>query len=207
MSWGCALHTAFEATNFYLPRAVLDVVSDGKASSGDVLVKPGECVDDQVVRGLVVALNSAFAEPQRPNTLFLDHVGWALAAHCAAKFVECRPARDIGKGCLAPWQERLAKEMIEARLGGDIRLSDLAVACRLSVTHFARAFRQSTSIPPHRWLVRRRIERVQNLLLNTNCPIADIALDCGFHDQSHLTTVFNRIVGTSPAAWRRSRRS
>jgi AraC family transcriptional regulator len=95
--------------------------------------------------------------------------------------------------------------MIEAGLSDEIRLADLASACGLSVNHFARAFRKSTDVPPHRWMMKRRIERAQNLLLSTRNPVADIALDCGFHDQSHLTHVFTRLVGVSPAAWRRNR--
>jgi AraC family transcriptional regulator len=203
--WNCEIKSGIEATNFYLPRDVLNAVSEGKGMSGDVVVLPGETVDDPVIRGLVDMLATIFANPNHASTLFLDHIGWALAAHAAANYLEGGSAAVAANGCLAPWQERTAKEMIEAGLCEEIRLADLASACGLSVNHFARAFRKSTDVPPHRWMMKRRIERAQNLLLSTRNPVADIALDCGFHDQSHLTHVFTRLVGLSPAAWRRNR--
>jgi AraC family transcriptional regulator len=203
--WNCEIKTGFEATNFYLPRDVLDAVSDASGTSGDLVVAPGATVDDPVIRGLVSTLATTFANPAHACTLFLDHIGWALAAHCAANYLEDGTAAVAANGCLAPWQERVAKEMIDAGLSSEIRLADLAAACGLSVNHFARAFRKSTDVPPHRWMMKRRIERAQNLLLSTRLPVAEIALDCGFHDQSHLTHVFTRLVGLSPAAWRRNR--
>ena len=207
LPWGCAINTGFEATNFHLPRSVLDCLLDGSRPSGDVIIKPGVCLDDPVIRGLVTALNSLFERSWHPNTLFLDHIGWALAAHCAAHFLEGRGVAPVADGGLALWQERLAKDMIAAQLDGKVRLADLAAACGLSVSHFARAFRRSTSVPPHRWLTYRRIECAQNLLLTSNAAIAEIALDCGFNDQSHFTTVFRKVVGASPAEWRRHRRN
>ena len=207
LPWGCAINTGFEATNFYVPRAVLDCLSDDGAPSGDLIIKPGVCVDDAVIRGLVVAMEAVFEHGPRHNSLFLDHIGWALAAHCAANFLENTRPAGLASGGLAPWQERLAKDMIASQLDGKIRLADLAAECGLSVSHFSRAFRRSTSVPPHQWLTHRRIDCAQNLLLTTHTPIAQIALDCGFNDQSHFTTVFRRVVGMSPAEWRRARRN
>jgi AraC family transcriptional regulator len=206
-NWGCAINTGFEATNLYLPRAILDVASGSHRRSGDVIIAPGVCVDDPVLKGLVLALNSVFDGASRPSTLFLDHIGWAIAAHCAATFLEPQRGVSPDRGRLAPWQERLVAGMIEARLDGEIRLASLAAACGLSVKHFARAFRKSMSVPPHRWLTQRRIARAQSLLLSTGSSLAEIALDCGFNDQSHFTTVFRRSVGIAPGEWRHSRRS
>ncbi|WP_072819574.1 helix-turn-helix domain-containing protein [Bradyrhizobium erythrophlei] len=68
-------------------------------------------------------------------------------------------------------------------------------------------FRQSTGYPPHRWLLQRRIERAQDLLLNSDKTLAEIARCCGFFDPSHLTRAFSQTVGSSPGLWRRSRRT
>ena len=204
--WACSINTGFEATNLYIPRAVLDAVSeDGR--SGDLTVDAGLCVVDPVIAGLVMALGAVFGGSSQPTTLFLDHIGWALAAHCTASFLERgRPVR-IPKGQLAPWQLRLAKDLMASRLDGEIRLSEVADACGLSVKHFARAFQRSEGGPPHRWLMQRRIEHAQTLLLSTPNTLAAIALDCGFTDQSHFTTVFRRIVGVPPGAWRHIKRN
>src|SRR5262249_12050379 len=107
-------------------------------------------------------------------------------------------------GGLAPWQEQHAKEMMNECLDGDVSLSDLARECRLSVTHFVRAFRRSTGLSPHQWLLARRIDRAKSLLAESGLSLAEIALACGFWDQSHFTRVFTADVGTSPGRWRRS---
>ncbi len=202
--WGCEIKTAYEATNFYIPRSVLNAVSGEAGHSGDLTLQPGQSVDDSVLQGFVMALEGSFQDLQRPNTLFLDHMGWALAAYCARTYLETGKV-DTPSGALAPWQERLSKQMIDARLDGDLRLADLAAACGLSVDHFARAFQKSTSLPPHRWLILRRIERAQHLLLTTRLSVSEIALESGFHDQSHFTNTFTRHVGAPPAAWRKVR--
>jgi AraC family transcriptional regulator len=109
-----------------------------------------------------------------------------------------------GGGGLSPWQGRRAAEMIMGRLDENIRLSDIAHECGLSVSHFTRAFRKSFGIPPYRWLLERRIERAKALLASGDLPIVDIAIRCGFSDQTAFTRAFGRIVGDSPGRWRRA---
>ncbi len=202
--WNCEIKTGIDATNFFVPRATLDALNGG-ARVADLIVRPGEVLDDAVVRALAAALENAFLAPERINQLLLDHLGWAFAAHCAT-FLEPLRATRTTHGQLSARQERLAKDMIASRLDGNITIAELAAACDLSIAHFARAFRRSTSVPPHRWLMLRRIDRARHLLLTTQASLADIALECGFSDQVHLTHAFTRNVGASPGAWRRSSR-
>jgi len=115
--------------------------------------------------------------------------------------------RSVTGGGLAPWQADLASRLLLSHLSGDCPVADLASRCGLSRSHFTRAFRISMGLPPHRWLMRFRIECAQERLERTGESIADIALSCGFADQSHLTRVFHAIIGMSPAAWRRQRRA
>jgi AraC family transcriptional regulator len=110
-------------------------------------------------------------------------------------------------GTLARWQERRAKELLAANLADGIALSDLASACRLSVRHFTRAFRGSTGMSPHAWLLHLRIEKAKALLTKSHRLLSEIALDCGFADQSHFSRTFKRSVGLSPGAWQRLYRS
>ncbi len=112
---------------------------------------------------------------------------------------------NTGSG-LAPWQLRRVRTFVDANLDADLFVSDLAAACNLSPSHFSRAFSASMDIPPHKWLVSRRIERAKTLLLGTGDQLAHIALTCGFVDQSHFTRVFARSEGESPGRWRRRRR-
>lgn len=201
--WNCEIKTGINATNFFVPRSSLDALDNG-ARVADLVVRPGEVRDDPVVRGLATLLESVISAPERVNQLFLDHLGWAFAAHCVASFLEPQRQVRIPGGRLTIRQERLAKDMIAARLNGDVTVAELAAACGLSIAHFTRAFRRSTGMPPHRWLMQQRMDRAQHLLLTTQASLSEIAFDCGFNDQVHLTHAFTRNVGSPPGTWRRS---
>jgi AraC family transcriptional regulator len=115
-------------------------------------------------------------------------------------FWHSRPPR----GGLAPWQVSRAKGILSAHLDGSVPLTELAQQCRLSVSHFARAFRRTTGVAPHKWLMERRVEVAKEKLRDGRLSLSDVALVCGFADQSHLTRVFTQLAGISPRAWRRS---
>jgi AraC-like DNA-binding protein len=106
---------------------------------------------------------------------------------------------------LAPWQVHRVLTHIEANLATRIRNKDLATLARLSNFHFNVAFRKSVGNSPHEYVMRRRMERAQGLMLSTDMALSEIAAECGLADQAHLTRLFRRFVGESPAAWRRAR--
>jgi transcriptional regulator GlxA family with amidase domain len=109
------------------------------------------------------------------------------------------------RGGLAPWVVRKVSTYVETHLGSTISGAELAALAQQSVYHFSRAFRQSFDEPPHTYLMRRRIERAKGSMVQTNLPLAQIAIDCGLADQPHLNKSFRRLVGQSPGAWRRAR--
>ena len=116
-----------------------------------------------------------------------------------------QPSENGGRQGLAPWQVRRVLAHIEANLSTPIRNTDLAAIARLSTFHFNVTFRNSVGESPHGHIIRRRVERAQGLMLSTDKSLSDIAAECGLADQAHLTRLFRRIVGESPAAWRRAR--
>jgi AraC-like DNA-binding protein len=86
-----------------------------------------------------------------------------------------------------------------------VSLADVASSAGLTRMHFAAQFRAATGFRPHEYLLRRRIERAQEMLLGTGMALVDVALSVGFQTQSHFTSVFKRYVGQAPRAWRESR--
>ena len=94
--------------------------------------------------------------------------------------------------------------LLEAHLDGKIALQQVAEACDLSVGHFARAFRQTFRRPPYKWLIERRVDRARDLMTNSRLPLADIAIQSGFADQSALNRTFKRLHGVAPGIWRRT---
>lgn len=109
------------------------------------------------------------------------------------------------KGVLAPWQVRKITAHIEANLGCSLRSGDLAALVRLSPAHFSRTFRNTFGCSPLEYVTQRRMERAQGLMLSTDVPLAQIALDCGLADQAHFSRLFRKVVGECPRAWRRAR--
>ena len=108
---------------------------------------------------------------------------------------------------LSPWQLRLARNTFDANLDGSVSLDDLAKECGLSVSQFSRAFKRSTGVAPHQWLMHRRIDVAKDLIRDGISALAEVALSCGFSDQSHLTRAFARATGLTPGRWRASHRN
>ncbi|WP_312861762.1 helix-turn-helix transcriptional regulator [Segnochrobactrum spirostomi] len=97
-------------------------------------------------------------------------------------------------------------DYLEEHALGAVRLQDLADLVGLSQSHFSRAFKAATGLPPHQWHMQARIRRVQTML-SDGLPLNHIAASAGFADQAHFTRVFRRVVGVTPAVWRRERLS
>jgi AraC-like DNA-binding protein len=119
-------------------------------------------------------------------------------------FSHMQAGARIARGGLAPWQMRRATELLRERLYGEVSLSAVAAECKLSVSHFARSFKQAIGQTPHRWLLDRRVDEAKNLMLHSGMRLSAIALDCGFGDQTSFNRAFRKIAGTSPGDWRRS---
>jgi AraC family transcriptional regulator len=112
--------------------------------------------------------------------------------------------KTASSGRLAPWKVKHILSYIEANLETKLRTSDLAAMTMLSVGHFSRAFKISVGKPPHAFVMTRRVERAKQLiLLEDPMPLIEVAHRCGLSDQAHLSRMFRKVAGQSPAAWRR----
>lgn len=157
--------------------------------------------EDPLLRHLALRLYPFFDAPETLDLLLADHLMWGLGIYVCAHYGDLASHRPVVGG-LSTWQERLAKDVIETRLVGGIGLADLATLCGLRTSQFAHAFKRSTGIAPYQWLLQRRVARAKDLLSRGRTSLIDIALVCGFADQSHLTRAFARHVGLTPRAWR-----
>lgn len=200
------MDSTFHSLHFYLPRSALDWIAEdiGAHPVEDLDCPAGTRVDDPVIRALGTALMPALSCPETINATFADHALLAIAAHTAHRYGHMRATRRMSRGGLAAWQERRAKDLLSEHMVDGVSLTHIACECGLSVSHFSRAFRHTTGFPPHQWLLLRRIDRARELLRDPSRALLDIALDCGFADQSHFTRVFTRTIGVAPGIWRRS---
>jgi AraC family transcriptional regulator len=110
---------------------------------------------------------------------------------------------DSGEG-LTFRQKRTVRDYVDAHLGENISLTDLAASVSLSRFHFARMFRQSVGTSPHEFVLEQRLVRARTMLSRTNASLMEIAGCCGFADQSHMNRVFRKRVGQTPGQYRAS---
>ena len=197
---------AFHSLIFYLPRAALDAIADDANASRicDLSYEPGAGVNDVTISGLGGLLLPALSHPDQANSLFVDHVLLAVGVHIAQTYGGMRPMSRLARGGLAPWQERRAREILRANIRRGVALEEVARECGLSVGYFSHAFRRTLGVAPHKWLTEQRVVLSKEKLRDDGLSLSDVAAECGFSDQSHLTRVFRQTVGVSPGAWRRA---
>lgn len=201
----CQFKGPFDALQYYVPGKALDDFAREHGARPISTLKWSRDQRDPFLSTLSSVLLSAVEQGPPTNQLFIDQIGLSLLAHFAQAYGGMRPGDEVMGGGLAPWQERRAKEIMRTRLASSLTIADVAAECKLTPSHFARSFRRSTGVAPHEFLSQLRIEEAKRLMLSTKLPLADIALICGFGDQSYFTRVFSRCVGASPGAWRRAR--
>ncbi|QIO99869.1 helix-turn-helix domain-containing protein [Bradyrhizobium symbiodeficiens] len=169
---------------------------------------------DPVMRRLSAALAAAEAAHDAHSAIMADALRLAILTRTFSRQTlrapaELRPAdavreEDAGRAVrsLQNWRLKRVLQYVDKNLTAKITLQDLAAVAGLSRMHFAAQFRAATGVRPHEYLLRRRIERAQELLKQAEVALVDIALTVGFQTQAHFTTVFKRFVGDTPYQWR-----
>lgn len=161
--------------------------------------------DELLERLAIEAWNTAQAGFS-DSELYADQIARAMAARLV--WVSRQGFPDIpgpGRlGCgLSKSQLRRLEEYIEVNLDKELHLESLSGIVGLSVSHFSRQFKSTSGKTPHQFVLQRRLERARRLLGNTTMPIAEIAIECGFSHQEHLTHTFRRQFAVTPAGFRR----
>lgn len=153
---------------------------------------------DTLLEQLVRTLIAEFEQASPPDRVYADSLTHTLILHLLKKYsgTRLRP-RAAGQGLP---QRKLARvvEFIETHLNDDLTLGQLADAVEMSPSYFLTLFKRSTGRAPHQFLIEKRIEKARTLLTQTKLPIADIAVEAGFADQSHLTRLMRRHTGLTP---------
>jgi AraC family transcriptional regulator len=189
-------------------------VADNTNCIEDVLHAPsGESPEDAVVRRLSDALAAAESADHRHGEIYADALRLAIVTRLLCLRSEAQqsvePAGRVIDGsadrqmrALQKWRLKRVVEYVDNHLSGKITLLDLAAVAGLSRMHFAAQFRAATGVRPHEYLLRRRIQRAEELLRQSTMTLVEIALNVGFQTQAHFTTVFKRFVGDTPYQWR-----
>ena len=187
--------------------AALERTFDGRGDASQLAARRVAGERDEVLQNLALALVPALERPAEASALFIDQLAAAMATYLMEQYGDVGAPSPRMRRILSRSQEARAKEMLRSKMDGSISVTEIADACQLSRSYFIHAFRQTTGQTPHQWLVAQRLARAQNLLTDFALPLAQVAADCGFSDQSHFTRVFSQHVGVPPGTWRRKVRA
>jgi AraC family transcriptional regulator len=161
-----------------------------------------ELVDPRL-RALAMVVDAERTAGFPSGRLFLDSIEQALAIALVQGYAVRDRAVRTYRGCLSPARLRRVKEFIQAKIEGDLTLSDMAQSVGLSTAHFSEMFRKSTGETPHQFVLRCRTERAKEILHKAELRVLDVAVACGFKTQQHFARVFRQLYGASPTEYRR----
>jgi AraC-like DNA-binding protein len=166
----------------------------------------GAAQSDKWVHHVIALLDAAVGQLDHEQAV---HGTILKAASLLRKRIdpEVAQAAPDRRGGLRTWQARKVRAYIDSHIAGPVLVADLCALVQLSEAHFSRAFRRTFGKSPHAFVIRRRVELAAHYMLQTEAPLSDIALQCGFTDQPHLCKHFRQITGHTPAAWRRAHSS
>ncbi|MHB8521097.1 MAG: helix-turn-helix domain-containing protein [Limisphaerales bacterium] len=164
-------------------------------------LNPALGFDDPFMREVLCSLKAEMETGQAEGGLYAESLATVLAVHLVCKH-SARPAQmPQDRGGLGKAQLRRIVEFVHERFAGEISLNQLASIAGLSPYHFARQFRRAAGLPPHEYVTRLRVERAKELLLRPFASLADVAVQAGFYDQSHLARHFKRRFSLTPMAF------
>jgi AraC-like DNA-binding protein len=204
-SWCADIRDPFDTLQVFLPiNSFRDFAAERRSSFLDFRYNLQEPHYDAIMLHLMQAMLPALERPHEVSALYLDSIFLAVRDHIAEAYGDFTTRATSDRLGLTARQLRHSLEYIEANLSQDVGLADVANASTVSVSSLTRGFKTALGISPHRWLLNRRIALAQRLIYKGATPLNEVAISCGFTDQSHLTRVFVRSVGSSPAVWRRN---
>jgi AraC family transcriptional regulator len=172
-----------------------------------VELPPVHALADPQVQAAMLALDAELLAGGPGSRLLAESLGNVLAVHLLRRF--CSGPADPPRGGVLPRHKlRAVLEYIHEHLDAEVSLDHLAAVAHVSPYHFARLFKSSTGLPPHQYVIARRVERAKELLRDRNhFPLAEVAIDTGFANQSHFTRHFKRLVGVTPRLFQASART
>jgi AraC family transcriptional regulator len=190
------------ATYFHIdPRGPL---VDPELRFAETEFKPRLYFFDRDLWETALKLKAQAQNPAPGQRHYVEALGMVLAHELLRLNNGAAPAKHNVRGGLAGWQEKKVAQYIEEHLSEDVPLPALAELVGLSPYHFARAFKQSFGLPPHRYLTSRRIEKAKSLLAKPAVSVTQIGFDLGFSEVSSFTNAFRKHAGLSPTEYRRS---
>lgn len=198
-----SLHDPLDTVHIYLRADLFENRESGGAAPGEL--SSCLCERDIVLERLANAIAEAMNDNVPCSSLFVDPIAQAIAHRFLAVNGRVSTGQEVQRpNKLSAKQLQRTREFVEANLDCDIRLQALATVCGLSTEYFVRLFKNAVGISPYQYVIGLRVERAKALLSEGSQSLSDVALQCGFSHQEHMTRVFRRSTGQTPGRYRRS---
>jgi AraC-like DNA-binding protein len=185
--------------------SVMGRLPDGSAGTASVKFVQRIGVDDEGLRRTLLTFLQELESPGWNSKFYIETLLTLLLSQlvrCASNLAP--PRTPYRKGGLSNWRLKRALELLESDLRQPPSLAELARHVGLHPSSLCHAFKQSTGLSPHRYLLAYRVNRAKEMMGDESRSLTEIALECGFSDSSHFSVAFRRIVGISPREYRRS---
>lgn len=186
-------------------REVIDSIASEAFEGAGAMLRTEIGVIDPAIAAAIPIWQREMDEGGPGGRLFVESLGIATAVHLFRNYSDGQARAPPIKGGLGSWRFKRVCDYIEEHLDGDLSVSELAAVVGLSAHHFGLAFRTTAGIPPHRYVVARRIERAKLLLLSTDATVTEVALAVGFASHGHFSDNFHRLTGVTPSRFRLDR--
>jgi AraC family transcriptional regulator len=196
-----------ENVSIYLPPAFLSRLIAESLMTDHLELIEACGLQDPFIRELALMLVAEVNSPHPAGRIYGESLVDTLAVHLLRHYTTASRRLPEINGGLAGHKLRRATDYIHDNLSRDLSLTEIADAVDLSTYHFVRAFKQTTGQTPYQYLLKSRIERAKQMLVDTELPLAEVGYLVGFNSQSHFTTSFRRLAKLTPKAYRETARS
>ncbi len=166
----------------------------------ELLSKPFAC--DPQIESITLLFKHEIETNAVGSSLYAESLANVLAVHLLRNYCVFRPKIQTYEGGLPKYKLKQLLDYINANLDQDIKLANLAQVVGMSQYYFCQLFKQSMGIAPYQYVIQQRVERAKQLLKCREIAITDVALECGFANQSHFTKHFRKLMGITPKAYR-----
>ena len=194
----------YDETEFIMlalePGFVHQIANESGMSDSELVRHLG--IRDPQIEYIAFALKSELDAGCPSGRVYGDGLAVALAARLLGRYSAHSTISHNSNALMSGYTLRRVTNYIEDNLTKDLTLAEIADVAHMSPHYFSRAFRKSTGIPPHRYVIDRRIEKAKTLLSDNHLPLVEVGLSVGFQNQSHFTTLFHKRTGVTPKVYR-----
>jgi AraC family transcriptional regulator len=181
------------------PSLIKSVAESMHLNPDRIHIEPQLQIKDPRLQHIGWALKAELEAVDPFGRLYAESLGTALAVHVLRRYAP--PQRSQILRGLSRRQLRHVTDYIQEHLGSDLSLAELAAIAGVSSSHLKALFKESTGLPVHQYIIRRRVDFAVELLSRgkRRSKLSDVALQAGFADQSHMARCMRRVIGMTPS--------